>query len=578
MKSTISSTNRLSKHLCFGTRYNCSTIAQSISLITITSLIFYAFSIRSLFSLRRGSIDDVLFHSTLETYPKYIPVYPIRRDTFTGKEVSRGVLEKLGGVSDFVENKEGKWSQDGVNGRKKVPFSVFERTLQCAASEPDIDGPRGALALAKMIPVSRRTLEALAAWIETEGACMPWASCNAEVAAMKEKKFLTNDTMDSRTKMIRIRQGRMYYDWPWGMNRAQLQEKPDYFVIRLFGAVLEILTDVPDSVFFIRSYDYPLFPANVPCPAFSHTPTIKHSDIPNPWPRPVAYEIMYHINTVLNGEEVFFESNPALDSVWNSKKPKAAFFGVLWRSPASTSRQVVLALAKKHPHLIDAKWIKAFGPAAFNPTSTETGLDEEHDLINSQFVHEEENSEAVEGRRTPGNLRHIADMNMTERIPLSTYMSSYKYLIVLAGNNGVDRLSLFLGHSGAVILLQETDVLTTFSSRLKPWVHYVPITFSAADVIEKIQWLQSHDDMARQIALNAHNFAQSYLRLEDFYCYTARALYSIASVEEASALEPFNALPVHDIDIESNEKLKSKHSQSQSHSQYKKREPLQFQV
>jgi hypothetical protein len=48
--------------------------------------------------------------------------------------------------------------------------------------------------------------------------------------------------------------------------------------------------------------------------------------------------------------------------------------------------------------------------------------------------------------------------------------------------------------------------------------------FSAADVVEKIEWLKKHDKEAQQIVQNARNFGLSYLRLEDQYCYVATLL------------------------------------------------------
>ena len=62
--------------------------------------------------------------------------------------------------------------------------------------------------------------------------------------------------------------------------------------------------------------------------------------------------------------------------------------------------------------------------------------------------------------------------------------------------------------TGAVILLQETSMIYHFSSRFKPWIHYVPLAFNMADAIDKIEWLMAHDDMAQQIASNARNFGK----------------------------------------------------------------------
>ena len=51
-------------------------------------------------------------------------------------------------------------------------------------------------------------------------------------------------------------------------------------------------------------------------------------------------------------------------------------------------------------------------------------------------------------------------------------MIKYRYLIVLCGLYGSGRLNQILAHSGAVIMLQESDYLYHYSSFLKPWVHY----------------------------------------------------------------------------------------------------------
>ena len=63
-------------------------------------------------------------------------------------------------------------------------------------------------------------------------------------------------------------------------------------------------------------------------------------------------------------------------------------------------------------------------------------------------------------------------MKMNKFVDMDEYMLSYKYLIVIGGVSSADRLNTFLAHSGAVILLQETDFRYHYSAFLKPWVHY----------------------------------------------------------------------------------------------------------
>ena len=63
-------------------------------------------------------------------------------------------------------------------------------------------------------------------------------------------------------------------------------------------------------------------------------------------------------------------------------------------------------------------------------------------------------------------------MKMKQEVGFREYMLSYKYLIVIAGISGTDRLNTFWAHSGTVIMLQEADFRYHYSAFLKPWVHY----------------------------------------------------------------------------------------------------------
>jgi hypothetical protein len=38
-----------------------------------------------------------------------------------------------------------------------------------------------------------------------------------------------------------------------------------------------------------------------------------------------------------------------------------------------------------------------------------------------------------------------------------------------------------------------------YYSQLVPWVHYIPIAADMSDLIEKVQWVTSHDDEACRI-------------------------------------------------------------------------------
>ena len=101
-----------------------------------------------------------------------------------------------------------------------------------------------------------------------------------------------------------------------------------------------------------------------------------------------------------------------------------------------------------------------------------------------------------------------------------------------------------MANSGAVILLQHSDYEQTFTIRLIPWVHYVPLTHTCSDVIEIVEWLMEHEEDAYSLARNAKNFAESYLRAEDHLCYAATLLETLADIysspQACNATVPFD--------------------------------------
>ncbi len=51
---------------------------------------------------------------------------------------------------------------------------------------------------------------------------------------------------------------------------------------------------------------------------------------------------------------------------------------------------------------------------------------------------------------------------------------------------------------------------------------------------DQITWLKEHDHLARKIATNARNFGKSYLRYEDYLCYVATAMQTVADIENST--------------------------------------------
>lgn len=466
-------------------------------------------------------------------YPTTVPPVKVRVDSESGKTVERGKLELLGGVTSFTATASGSWDVYS----KKVPFTEFRRVLQCSPDEPDLDGSRGIISLMRLLGVTKDSILLGCAYAESRKACLNWPRCRKHLENLLSGTTKPSTHFDLNIRLVRVMNGRLYYDWPWNIGR--FNAGTDWSMARMIGGVLEKISDMPDSVFFTRSWDLALFPGHFPIPALSHGPTTQNADIPFPWTPIIAEEIHYHMEQIVKGTQLVPDLNPKYDNIWNGRISKVAFFGTLFGDrPAAVARQVLMDLAVLRPDLIEARFGLAHSVFAYSPESRE-------EMQMSDLLSREKSFPVIEKSNTskPGFLEHSKHLFTNSNIHINEYMRKYKYLIVLAGSGSSGRLSTFLSRSGAVILLQQTDYLYHFSMRLIPWVHYVPITFTAADVISKVLWLQEHDNLARQIAINGRAFADSYLRLEDYYCYVSSALKAFAEVANKSALEPFNPQP-----------------------------------
>jgi hypothetical protein len=65
----------------------------------------------------------------------------------------------------------------------------------------------------------------------------------------------------------------------------------------------------------------------------------------------------------------------------------------------------------------------------------------------------------------------------------------------------------------------------------------------------QVEWLRHNDDKAQQIVQNARNFARSYLRLEDYFCYVGTSLRLISEMEnKTDALQWFSPQLIHRVD------------------------------
>jgi Glycosyl transferase family 90 len=454
----------------------------------------------------------------------HIPVYQHRH--FGGTPVSRNRLSLLGGLAPTM------------NDSNKVTVQQLRQILQCAPDEPDIVGDRGSILLARMVPPTRETTRLLAVWGET--LCDGWAACRKELERWDRQDPALDwggERHDSKgimtspyqARLLRITNGKLYYDWPFH-NKARFAKSGfvDPTKSSLIQLVLEKVSDIWHTPPFFFGEEVAFLPHSFPFYAFSSSPTMRNADMPWPWHAHVVQEVMYFLsqNGSTQGKNVSIDDFDQED--WGRRQSKAVFYGSM-----SQLRHIFFDVAAANPDLFDVGWTGSVNSRPWNPASTEVGNEAEFQIDGIKKLTPEERRSRAGGTTTavvPGFLKSLLATHIDQGVPYSG-SHKYKYIVVLIGGSdhaSADRLAELMMNSGAVILLQKHDFEYHFSSRLKPYVHFVPLTYTAADAPQKIRWLQQNDHLAKTLAKNARNFALSHLRLEDIVCYAASALKTMA--------------------------------------------------
>ena len=510
-------------------------------------------------------------------FPDSIPRYDVRHDR-DGKEMTRGdLLKRLYGP-------ETPSNPDLGNAKIRIPkrltYSEFAKALQCPTNQPDFDDINGAVNTMKLVPPSKASMEWVCAFVETR--CSNRELCQTKAEAFKAGNYPAvfggnQFSMFEQSYLMRVKDNVIYWDWCWGKERldvykdahnngTQLQpvlnrkiRQNNYWIWHYTLRLLE----VKDSVFLIGT-EQPIMPFLVPFPSFNPAPKLTMGEMPIPWPETFLTELRlykkameFHATNkqgLLNFTDEYFVKSTQ-QRPWKQRIPKAAFY-----ASYNDLRRLVWDQAVLRPDLIDAplhlqgvQWQKL---SAWNPTSRESAV------INGAEIHLRRNARMQPSQ--PGYIGFLANITRDDpctfnvgddpfksttnggnrpcKSPYKYIPGHYKYVVVVGiinKDNGHSdstsgRLAHLLAHSGAVILLQSTTFRYHFSARLIPWVHYVPLSYSSGDLIEKIEWLQKHDHLAQQIADNGRNFGKSYLRMEDYFCYVGAALQLVGRLEQGT--------------------------------------------
>lgn len=477
-----------------------------------------------------------------DDYPSSIPLFPVRLDEYSKEPVSRG---KLSMHFNADVRYLFRYHDEPTSSPKRLSVNELRRVLQCAPNEPGLNAHSGAISMMRLARPSQYGAKIMAAWGELEkqssyGSWDNWQNRfnlteSQEQERLFSRGYFVNDMVlrggFKTFSMLRIRNSTLFHDWPWGRWRLEQWKQvgsaadPNDMLKDgplcaeqgdgLIHGALNLVSDVPDSLFLMGG-EQPFLQWNQPFPAFSFAARLETNEMP--WPFAEVYNDEMNLNDFARNftqgrfsDEAFFSLTRQWP--WNKRHSKAVFM-VTYRSLS----HFVLDQAALRPDLIVAKarlvWDDVISP--WNLDSTEVGFD---------------NSSSATSR--PGFLEFVRNHISAEG---ATYEPGhFKYNIVIGYSQSLTgRLAHILAHSGSVVLMPETPFRYHFSARLVPWVHYVPLTYSSADLIEKIEWLRDHDDFAQQIAKNAAAFGKSYLRIEDHVCYAVAALKAVGDLEAGS--------------------------------------------
>lgn len=113
----------------------------------------------------------------------------------------------------------------------------------------------------------------------------------------------------------------------------------------------------------------------------------------------------------------------------------------------------------------------------------------------------------------------------------------YKFQISLDGITCTNPGFAWRLLSNCTVLKVNSPNYQWFYSLLKPWYHYVPIQENLEDLIEVLQFLKNHDDLAKKIAQNGTDFAKKYLRKEFQFAYFLNILKKYEQLQNFSPSE-----------------------------------------
>ncbi|KAJ7653078.1 glycosyl transferase family 90-domain-containing protein [Mycena polygramma] len=98
--------------------------------------------------------------------------------------------------------------------------------------------------------------------------------------------------------------------------------------------------------------------------------------------------------------------------------------------------------------------------------------------------------------------------------------AGYKYVLDVDGHGWSSRLKRLM-NSGSLVF-KATAYPEWFTDRIAPWVHYIPIQNSYADLLDALAFFRAHDATGARVAEAGRAWSRKYWRREDLVAYMYR--------------------------------------------------------
>jgi hypothetical protein len=102
--------------------------------------------------------------------------------------------------------------------------------------------------------------------------------------------------------------------------------------------------------------------------------------------------------------------------------------------------------------------------------------------------------------------------------------------IMVDGNGAVNRQGPTMC-SGSV-MLKAKGLEEWYYKGLRPWHEYLPLDLSFENLAALVDWVETHINLAEEIALNAARFSEKYLRKQEQQCYAVKLAIEYARLYE----------------------------------------------